>query len=226
MKKYSFIFFSFLIFLCPVFGQSIDKAQYKSIDPFDYKLEAENARNGSIRKYVSLVQFWTQIGIYLSFYSLDEGTLLTLKVTKRFNPMQFKQKVAIYFTATKNYTDELILDDIDPSITTEEGIGLVKSLPDSSRTINRSQYTEIDPFDYKLEAENAENGSTRKYKSIVLFWTQIGTFYFFNSLDEGTMLTLNVTERLNPMRFKQKVTIYFTTTKNYADELFLDDIEY
>jgi hypothetical protein len=230
MKKQIVVLFSVFLFAGSIFGQSIDKSQYKAIDPFDYKLESESAKRGVVRKFVSVVQFWGQSGTNMSFNSLDGGTFFSsLKITRRFNPMEFKQKVAIYYTATKgSYTDELVLDDVDTGITTEEGIGLKKSSISSAGSIDRTSYKEIDPFDYKLEVDNIQKGSVRKYKSIVLFWGQSGNSMSFNSLDEGTFFSsLKITKRFNSMKFKQKVTIYYTATKgSYTDELVLDDVEY
>jgi hypothetical protein len=141
--------------------------------------------------------------------------------------MDYGQKVTIYYTATKNYADKLILDDIDYDNTTAD----VGSTQNNNETgpavsVDKTKYVAIDPFDYELQSKQMANGSIRKYKSIVTFLTQSGTTYMFKSLDGGTSLWVEATRRYNPMTYGQKVTIYYTATKNYADKLVLDDIDY
>jgi hypothetical protein len=225
MKKQFLGLLVYFIIAFSLFGQSIDKAKYKAIDPFDYKLEEDQAPKGAVRMYKSVVQFASENGTVLSFYSLDKNTLLALKVNKHFEPMTANLKVAIYYTATKGIIDTLVLDDIDYTATSEEAIGLKKS-PVAPSNINRSSYREIDPFDYKMEAENAERGSVRKYKATVLFSAQSGITHSFTSLDSATLLSLKVNRRLNPMKENQKITIYYTATKGIIDALILDDAEF
>ncbi|MDR2477797.1 MAG: hypothetical protein LBD48_00635 [Treponema sp.] len=207
-----------------LFGQTIDKSSYRAIDPFDYRLEEESAVRGAVRKFKSVVQFSTQNALVYSFYSLDQGTLLALKSSKTYQ-LTAGQKLTVYFTATKGIIDTLVLDEIDTSNTAEAGIGLNKSAVTPSN-IKRSDYLEIDPFDYKMEAETVQRDSVRKYKSTVLFSTQSGTTFSFKGAEGGVLLSLKVNRRFNPLVPDQKVTIYYTATKGIVDALILDDIEY
>jgi hypothetical protein len=215
----------FFVLIVPAFGQVIDRDQYKAIDPFDYKLDEKSAVRGTARKFKSVVQFASQSGTVLSFTSLDKGTTLNLTVTRHLNQPASGQTVTIYYTATKRIIDSLMLDDIDVNNTTEEGIGLIKSGTSPAAGINRSIYREIDPFDYKISAENAQRGDTRRYKSTVQFSAQSGITYYFISHAEGTMLSLKARQRFPPLSVDQKVTIYYTAIKGVVDSLSLDDIE-
>jgi hypothetical protein len=231
MKKLScgllICFVALLVMGC---GQKkIDKSQYTAIDPFDYKLSERKAEDGSVRKFKSVVQFWFQSDKGFTFYSLDRATTLDVMVTdKRIASPAADQIATIYYTATKKKLDTLVLDEIDYSNTSEEGIGLEKSTPASSE-IDRAAYTEIEPFDYKIEAENAEQGDKRKYKSTMLFSAQNGiTFYFVSEEtdEEGTLLTLRANRRFPSLTMGEKVTVYYTATKGIVDSLSLDDIEF
>jgi hypothetical protein len=215
----------FFVLTVPAFGQAIDRDQYKAIDPFDYKLDERSAVRGAARKFKSVVQFISQSGTVLAFSSLDRGTTLNLTVTRHLNQPTAGQTVTIYYTATKRIIDSLMLDDIDINNTTEEGIGLIKSGIGSGASINRSIYREIDPFDYKIEAENAQRGDTRRYKSSVQFSAQSGITYYFVSHAEGTMLSLKARHRFPPLSVDQRITIYYTAIKGVVDSLSLDDVE-
>jgi hypothetical protein len=57
-----------------------------------------------------------------------------------------------------------------------------------SQSIDRSKYSDIDPYDYELQSKQVANGNVRKLKSTVTFLTQSGTTYMFKSLDGGTSL--------------------------------------
>ena len=209
--------------------KKIDKSQYTAIDPFDYKLDEKKAEDGAVRKFKSVAQFWFQTGKVFTFYSLDRGTTLDVTVTgKQTPPPEADQIATIYYTATKKRLDTLVLDEIDYSNTTEEGIGLEKSTL-VSPGIDRAGYREIEPFDYKIEAVNAEQGEVRKYKSTMLFSAQNGiTFYFVSEEtdEEGTLLTLRAGRRFPPLDMGQKVTVYYTAAKGIVDILSLDDIEF
>ena len=215
----------FFIFTGSVFAQTVDKTQYKAIDPFDYKLAEEKTPRGEVRKYVSVVQFESRNGSVFSFISLDQGTHLELNVSGQLNPPSAAQKAAVYYTATKGIIDTLVLDEIDISKTTEAGINLVKSTVPASSGIRKSDYKEIDPFDYKSEAEFAQRDEVRKYKSKVQFSAQSGTLFSFIDTESGTLLSLKVGRRFPPIKENQKVTIYYTATKGIVDSLILDDIE-
>jgi len=232
MRKFLWGFFIFfVVFSLSVCGQKkIDKSQYTAIDPFDYKLNEKQADDGSVRKFKSVVQYWFQNEKGLTFYSLDRATTLDVTVNnKRITPPETDQIATIYYTATKKRLDTLVLDEIDYSNTTEEGIGLVKSTP-APPVIDKDSYREIEPFDYKIESERAEQDSTRKYKSTVLFSAQNGIAFYFVSEEEadaeGTLLTMRVYRRFPPLTMGQKVTVYYTAKKGIVDLLFLDDIEF
>jgi hypothetical protein len=209
--------------------KKIDKSQYTAIDPFDYKLNEKKAEDGAVRKFKSVVQYSSQTDKWFIFDSLDRATQLTLTVAnKRTTPPEPNQITTIYYTATKKKLDTLVLDEMDYSNTTEEGIGLVKSIH-ASPGIDRTAYTEIEPFDYKIEVENTKQGDKRKYKSTVLFSAQNGiTFYFVSddSDEEGTLLTMRAKQRFPSLTMGQKVTVYYTATKGIVDSLSLDDIEF
>ena len=98
-----------------------------------------------------------------------------------------------------------------------------------AQSIDRSIYTDIDPYDYALSIRQVTNGAVRQYKSTVTFSMQSGTTYYFYSLDGNTMLSLETSRRFNTMTRNQRVTIYYTATKNQyvnVDSLALDDIDY
>jgi len=232
MKKFAWgfllCFVAFSVTVCS--EKKIDRSQYSAIDPFDYKLTEKKAEDGSVRKYKSVVQYWFHNEKGFTFYSLDRGTTLDIAVTnKRIAPPAADQIATIYYTATRKKLDSLVLDEIDYSNTTEEGIDLEKStfIPPE---VDKTKYRKIEPFDYKIEAQNAEEGDTRKYKSTVLFSAQNGiTFYFVSQEtdtdEEGTLLTMRVDRRFPPMSMGQEVTVYYTATKGIVDLLSLDDIE-
>lgn len=226
MKKLFFGFMlCFVVFSVSVCKQKgIDKSLYTAIDPFDYRLEEKNTERDAVRKYKSVVRFIDRKGAGFSFRSLDDGTTLDLTVAKRTTPPAEDQVVTIYYTATKGLLDILALDQIDYTNTTEEGINLVKSAVSDTSDIDRASYREIDPFDYKIEAELAQQGDVRKYKSTVLFSSQNGIRYYFKS-DAEELLTMNVEQRFPSLDPEQRVTVYFTATKGIVDTLSLDDIE-
>jgi len=231
MRKFLWGFFLFfVVFSLSLCSQKeIDRSQYTAIDPFDYKLNEKKAEDGSVRKFKSVVQFWFKNDKGFTFYSLDRATTLDLAVTnKRITTPEPDQIATIYYTATKKRLDTLVLDEIDYSSTAEEGIGVVKSdhVPPG---IDRTSYTEIEPFDYKIDAANAMQGDKRQYKSTMLFSAQNGiTFYFVSEEtdEEGTLLTLRASQRFPLLTMGQKVTVYYTATKGIVDSLSLDDIEF
>jgi hypothetical protein len=229
MKKFIWGFFvCFVVFSVSVCSQK-RMEQYIAIDPFDYKLNERNAAEGAVRRFQSVVQFWFQVDNVFTFYSLDRATTLDLTVTnKQFSPLQPNQTVTIYYTATKKRLDTLVLDNIDFNNTTEAGIGVKKSTI-TRPGIDRASYKVIQPFDYRITAELADQGETRKYKSTVLFSAQNGlTFYFVSQEDndeEGTLLTMRAGQRFPLLTIGQKVTVYYTARKGIVDSLSLDDIE-
>jgi len=231
MKKFFWGFFlCFVAFSVTMCGQKkVDRSLYTAIDPFDYKLNEKKADDGSVRKFKSVVQFWFQTDKGFTFYSLDRATTLDLAVTNKRTPSPKPDQIAtIYYTATKKRLDTLVLDEIDFTNTTEEGIGLEKSTPVPPE-VDRASYTEIEPFDYKIEAENTRQNDKRKYKSTMLFSAQNGiTFYFVSEEtdEEGTLLTMRANRRFPPLTMGQKVTVYYTATKGIVDSLALDDIQF
>jgi len=230
MKKFLWVFLACFIVLVSVCSQKkIDNQQYIAIDPFDYKLNEKNAEEGAVRKFKSVVQFWFQNDNGFTFYSLDRATTLDLVVAKdKFPPPEQNQIATIYYTASKKRLDTLVLDDIDYANTTEAGIGLVKS-NSAPPGINKASYKNIEPFDYRMEAELVDQGETRKYKSTALFSAQNGlTFYFVSEEandEEGTLLTMRANQRFPLLTMGQRVTVYYTAIKGIVDSLSLDDIE-
>jgi len=77
-----------------------------------------------------------------------------------------------------------------------------------AESLDRSQYSVIDPYDYKLSIDKVENGAIRNYISPVIFSMQSGTNFYFKSLDGSTSLTLKANQRFKPMNSNQQVTIY------------------
>jgi len=210
-------------------SEKIDRSQYAAIDPFDYKLNERQVEDGSVRKFKSVVQFWFKSDKGYTFYSLDRGTTLNVTVAgKGFSSPEPDQITTIYYTATKKRLDTLVLDEIDFTNTTEQGIGLVKSAP-VPPAIDKASYRDIEPFDYKMEAENADQGEIRKYRSTMLFSTQDGTTFYFVSQEEGdeegTLLTMRASQRFPSLNMGQKVTVYYTAKKGIVDLLSLDNIE-
>jgi hypothetical protein len=216
----------FFVLTASVFGQAVDRNQYKAIDPFDYKLDEENAASGVERKYKSVVRFVSQNSSVFQFISLDRGTTLSLANRGNMRPPSAGQTVTIYYTATRRIRDILVLDEIDSSNTTEAGIGLVKSTVPAS-AIDRSDYKDTSVWDYILEAEQTEQGDVRKYRSTVLFSGRDGLNYSFSGGEGDDMITLKVTRRFNPITENHIVIIYYTAEKGFPrDMLVLDDITY
>jgi hypothetical protein len=213
----------FFVLTAPVFGQAVDRNQYRAIDPFDFRLDGENAESGLARKFKSVVRYESQNGSVLQFISLDRGTTLGLTNRGNLSPPSPDQTVTVYYTATKRVRDDLVLDEIDYENTTEAGIGLVKSrVPESA--VNRSDYKNINISDYIIEAEQAEQGERRKSRTNVVYLRQDGIHYYF-SAGGGVTITFRVTRRFNPLTPNQRVTIYYTAEKGFPrDILVLDDI--
>jgi hypothetical protein len=93
-------------------ASSVNRSDYRNINISDYIIESEQAGQGEVRKYRASVQFSGQDGINYSF-AVGGGDTITLKVTRRFNPLTENQRVTIYYTAEKGLPrDLLVLDDI------------------------------------------------------------------------------------------------------------------
>ena len=232
MKKPLAVFLvSFFVFIVPVFAQTIDRSQYRAIDPFDYRLDEDMAARGAVRRFSSVVRFESQERVgrntILTFTSLDRDTTLDAQISGQEPGLSPGQVATIYFTATKRVNDTRVLDYHDPAITTESGIGVVKSSIPRSSGINRSEYEEIDPFDYMSDVIFIEEGEIRKYRSTLLFSSKDGTTFFFSSSDaeQTTRLRMRVQRRFPLFTEGQRVTAYFTASKGFLDSLVLDDIE-
>jgi hypothetical protein len=96
----------------------------------------------------------------------------------------------------------------------------ILTVPVFGQNVDKTRYTAIDPYDYRLEEDYALRGTMNKrYKSVVEFVSERKenntTFYEFMSLDKRTPLTLfpNPTSRLTPPSPGQAVTVYYTMNK-------------
>jgi hypothetical protein len=98
--------------------------------------------------------------------------------------------------------------------------------PVFAQSIDKSQYTEIDLFSYKVEANQKDREYTVKYKMVLKYGSQSGTSVSFQD-DYGDYLGLETTKRWAFSR-GQVVTVYFTARHSsygmWMDEK-LDDIE-
>ena len=217
-----------IIFSSAVFGQDIDRTQYRAIDPFDYRLDENGAARGSIRRFASVVRFVSvnNVGnnVVFAFSSLDGSTSLDTRVAGQINMPVPDQIVTIYFTATNRVTDTRVLDYIDHANTTESGIGVVKSAVAVQTGFNRADYQDIDPFDYMMDVVFTEEGEIRKYRSTVQFSSQDGITYFFSSVDpeQATRLRMRASRRFPPLTEGQMVTVYYTAQRGFLDALTLD----
>ncbi|GHT65736.1 hypothetical protein FACS1894110_08220 [Spirochaetia bacterium] len=94
----------------------------------------------------------------------------------------------------------------------------------NAQALDRSQYEETTLFDYKLWANKAQNGETRKFKAPVVFFGQTGTDFYFDDIDGNNFTTFEVEKRWPAMKQNQPVTIYFTGTGRWS--CIIDDIDY
>jgi len=238
MKKNLVVCVCLLIVTVPVFGQAIDKAQYKAIDPFDYKLDEERAKRGEIRKFKSVVDFVSEIKekntVTYEFISLDKRTLLTLEPMPGMKPPSPGQTVTVYYTVRKRTEDQRDLDLFEENRNKDEkGLGVEKSailpfpaLPDRER----QSYKEIRTDDYKDDALFTQEGDDdRRFKSTLQFLSQTGILFKFKNLENATeemaFLPMKVKRRYPAFTPGQKMIVYFTASKLYKDFLILDDIE-
>jgi len=236
MKKSLVVCVCLLIITVPVFGQAIDKAQYKAIDPFDYKLEEDKyTRTRVAHPYKSVVEFVSEIKdnntLFYKFISLDKHTSLLLKPNSESNlkPPSPGQTVTIYYTLNKlRDTADVVLDAFEDNRNKDEkGLGVVKSSISSSN-IRKADYELISPNDYSDDAFFTQEGDDdRKFYAILLFESQDGTLFQFKSL-ENTPVFLKkkwkVRRRYPTYTAGQKMTVYFTATKETNDHLKIDDI--
>ncbi|GHV59134.1 hypothetical protein AGMMS49579_26760 [Spirochaetia bacterium] len=94
----------------------------------------------------------------------------------------------------------------------------------NAQALDRSQYEETTLFDYKLWANKAQTGETKKFKAPVVFFGQSGTDFYFDDIDGNNFTTFEVEKRWPAMKQNQPVTIYFTSTGRWS--CIIDDIDY
>ena len=239
MKRNLVVCVCLIILKVPVFGQNIDKAQYKAIDPFDYKLNEDDlrVRRGMERKFKSVVEFVLEGKekgtTFYRFSSLDKTTLLELEPRPGMKPPSRGQTVTVYFTANKRASgDNRILDAFEDNRNKDEqGLGVEKSpiLP-STPNLKKSEYVRITSDDYRDDALFTQEGDDdRKFKATLQFVSKEGIIYKFSSpdnpLEQPAFLTMKVKRRYPEFTAGQKMVAYFTASKDYKDFLILDDIE-
>jgi len=239
MKKNIVVCVCLFILTVPVFGQTIDKAKYTAIDPFDYKLEEDKARSGTINKnYKSVVEFISERKenntIFYEFISLDKLTPLTLfpNPNSKLKPPSPGQIVTVYYTMSKRgNTATIVLDAFEDNRNKDEkGIGVEKSaiLP-STPNIKKSEYEAITADGYRDDALYTQEGDDdRKFHTILQFVAQEGIFFKFSRPDtppeELAIILMKVKRRYPQFTAGQRMTVYFTASKAYKDFLILDDI--
>ena len=240
MKKNLAVCVCLFLLIVPVFGQTIDKAQYKAIDPFDYKLEEDSARNGTMnRKYKSVVEFISEKKenntIFYEFLSLDKRTPLTLfpNPNSKLTPPSAGQTVTVYYTMNKRGNmANIVLDAFEDNKNKDEkAIGVVKSpILQSTPNIKKSEYKTITADDYRDDALFTQEGDDdRKFISQLQFISQDGIIFKFarpdNTVDKLAVISMKVKRRYPQFATGQTLTVYFTASKEYKDFLNLDDIE-
>jgi len=226
----------------PIFGQAIDKTEYKAIDPFDYKLEEDKTvRSRLIAKYKSVVEFVSEkkddVTTFYEFISLDKLTTLILRPNpdSKLTPPSPGQTVTIYYTMNKFRTVSVVLDAYEDNRSKDEkGIGVEKSrIVPAPSSFKKSDYKLITPDKYKDEEQDYQDDdddSDRKYFVILQFESQDGIFITFlnpeNSNEKPAFLKKkwHVSRRYPAFKAGQKMTIYFRAKKEINDHLFIDDI--
>jgi hypothetical protein len=220
-----------------VFGQNIDKAQYRAVDPFDYKLDEDRVRRGTERKFKSVVEFVSETKsgntTFYLFSSLDKNTLLPLEPRPGMKPPSRGQAVTVYFTANKRANEDMRTLDAfeDNRSKDEQGLGVEKStiLP-STPNLRKSEYIRITSDDYRDDALFTQEGDDdRKFYSTLQFVSKEGIIFKFSSpenpLEQPAFLTMKVKRRYPQFTAGQKMVAFFTASKDYKDFLILDDIE-
>jgi len=237
MKKNLVLCVCLIILKVPIFGQAIDKAQYKAIDPFDYKLDEDKARRGTERKFKSVVEFVSEIKSgsttsYL-FSSLDKGTLLPMEPKPGMKPPAKGQAVTVYYTVRKTpKEDQRSLDAFEDNRNKDEKeIGVEKSpiLP-STPNLRKSEYEDISAMDYRDDAlYTQEDDEPRKFKATLRFMSQDGILFKFSrpdsAADEPAFLPMKLRRRYPQFTAGQRMVVYFTAVKEFKDFVILDDIE-
>jgi hypothetical protein len=236
MKETLFACVCFFVLTVSVVGQTVDKAQYKAIDPFDYKLDEDKARRGAVRKFKSVVEFISENksgnSTFFLFSSLDKHISLPLDPKSGMKPPSPGQAVTVYYTVTKRGTEDTRELDAfeDNKNKDEKEIGVEKSPILPSSGIKKSEYETITTNDYRDDALFTQEGDEdRKYQSVLQFVSQNGILFKFSSPDnpaeEPAFLSMKVKRRYPPFTAGQKMTVYFSASKDYKDFLILDDIE-
>jgi len=243
MKKNLAVSVCLFLLTVPIFsqmvGQTVDKAQYKGMDPFDYKLEEDSARNGTVnKKYKSVVEFISEKKenntTFYEFRSLDRITPMTVfpNPSSKMNPPSPGQIVTIYFTMSKRGNMATIVLDAfeDNKNRDEKGIGVEKSaILQSTPNLKKSEYETISSNDYRDDALFTQEGDVpRKFKSTLRFMSQDGILVKFSSPDnteEPAFLPMKLKRRYPQFTAGQKVVVYFTAEKDFKDFVILDDIE-
>jgi len=237
MKKNLVVCVCLFVLTVPVFGQAIDKAQYKAIDPFDYKLDEDRARRGTERKFKSVVEFVSEIKSgnttsYL-FSSLDKNTLLSMEPRAGMKPPARGQAVTVYYTVRKTpKEDQRSLDAFEDNRNKDEqGLGVEKSpiLP-STPNLRKTEYEEISANDYRDDAlYTQEDDEPRKFKTTLRFISQDGILFKFSRPDSNTeevaFLPMKLRRRYPQFTAGQRMVVYFTAVKEFKDFVILDDIE-
>jgi hypothetical protein len=239
MKKNHIVCICLFLITVPVFGQAVNKAEYKAIDPFDYKLDEDKVRRGNIRHFKSVVEFVSEAKqdntVFYEFISLDKRTPLRLipNPDSNLKPPSPGQTVTVYYTVRKlTNEDNRVLDLFEDNRNKDErGLGVEKSSTlQSSPGVDKRAYKEITPDDYSDDAFFTQEGDDdRKFRADLQFVSQEGILFQFSRPENAgvkpAFLFMKVRRRYPVFTAGQKMTVYFTASKEYKDFLRLDDIE-
>ena len=88
-----------------------------------------------------------------------------------------------------------------------------------AQSIDKSQYTEIDLFNFLVRGDQKGNNETFKFKMVLKFQSQSGTTVYFKD-DAGDSLSLDTTRRWT-FKKDQVVTVYFSA-KHSSVALWMD----
>jgi len=237
MRKNLVVYVCLFLLTVPVFSQAVNKAEYKAIDPFDYKLDEDKARRGAERKFKSVVEFVSEKKenntVFYEFISLDKRTPLRLipNPDSNLKPPSPGQTVTVYYSVRKLSEDQRVLDLFEDNRNKDEkGLGVEKSpIPSSSPNVRKSDYELITPDDYKDDALYTQEGDDdRKFFATLQFVSQEGILFLFsspvNNAEKPAFLKMKVGRRYPVFTAGQKMVVYFTATKEAKDYLKLDDI--
>jgi len=238
MRKNLVVYVCLFILTVPVFGQAIDKAQYKAIDPFDYRLEEDKpTRTRIVNKYKSVLEFVSEKKenntVFYEFISLDKRTPMRLipNPDSKLRPPSPGQPVTVYYTMDKLRTVTVVLDAYEDNRNKDEkGIGVEKSpIPASSPNVRKTDYVQITPDEYTDDAFfTQEDDDDRKFYATLQFVSQEGILFSFsspgNTGEKPVLLKMKVGRRYPAFTAGQRMVVYFTATKEAKDYLRLDDI--